>query len=190
MPIRLDGHFAMLKKAKDRLVNGLIGCAVIGVAGSIIIWLIRFYFLALSVPTTFISEQFALNWWGSFLIMSLALIVFAYLIGNYSLIDLIKWRSKNKLVKRELFSIRLKTARAVGFAEELDGHIEGYVTRNYITKNGIRYNASLFISGWTVVSRLREEEFVRTNKTVAQLVAYYGSAGREYVDDDETFAAP
>ena len=181
---------APFKIAKDRLINGLINMAVGGVIGSGAWWLMRFYSDILSRPIDLISEQFHLNWWSSFSIVSFSVLIISYLIGNYSLIDLIKWRSKDKTVKKRFFSIRLKKANATGYAEEFDGHIEGYVTQSYFTKNGIRYNALVFISGWTVISRLREEEFIRTNKTWAQLTAYYGSAGREYVDDDETFAAP
>lgn len=175
----------LVKTAKDRLINGNVSLAVACVLGSAVWWLIHFYWDMLVRPVDFVSEKFNVIWLGAFLLIFLAIQLCAYLVGNYSFIDLIKWRSKNNLVKKEFFSIRLKKASAACHSDELDGHIEGYVTRSYMTKNGIRYNGALFLSGWTVVSRLREEEFIRTNKTVAQLVAFYGSAGREYVDDEE-----
>lgn len=186
MPVRYSGRcFAVIKNAKDRLINGIINLAIAGIFGSALLWLVRFYFGTLSWPTDIISETFNLNWWIGFAIVSFSAIVVAYLSGNYSLIDLIKWRSKKKEVKKNFFSIRLKRASSVGHAEELDGHVEGYVTACYWTKQGVRYNALVFLSGWTVISRLREEEFIRTNKTWAQLSAYYASGGREYVDDEE-----
>lgn len=175
----------MIKNAKDRLINGIINLAIAGIFGSALLWLVRFYFGTLSWPTDIISETFNLNWWVGFIIVSFAAVTVAYLSGNYSLIDLIKWRSKKKEVKKNFFSIRLKRASSAGHAEELDGHVEGYVTACYLTRQGIRYNALVFLSGWTVISRLREEEFIRTNKTWAQLSAYYASGGREYVDDEE-----
>lgn len=175
----------MIKNAKDRLINGLINVAIAGIFGGALLWLVRLYFRIMSWPTGVISETFNLNWWVGFAAASFLAIIIAYLSGNYSLIDLIKWRSKKKNIKKTFFSIRLKKASAAGHAEEMDGHVEGYVTKCYLTKQGIRYNALVFLSGWTVISRLREEEFVRTNKTWAQLSAYYASGGREYVDDEE-----
>ena len=186
MPVRYSGRcFAVIKDAKDRLINGIINLAVAGIFWSVLLWLVRFSLGALSWPTDIISEKFDLNWWIAFAIIFFSVIALAYLSGNYSLIDLMKWRSKKKNIKKAFFSIRLKNASAVGHAEALDGHVEGYVTKCYLTKNGVRYNALVFLSGWTVASRLREEEFVRTNKTWAQLSAYYASGGREYVDDEE-----
>ena len=180
-----DSKDAVKNTVKDRLINGLINLAVLGILGSAVLWLIRFYYGALLWPTEIISLQLKLNWWMAFTIVFFASIILAYLSGNYSLIDLMKWRSKKKGVKKTFFSIRLKHACAVGHSEALDGHVEGYVTKCYLTNQGIRYNALIFLSGWTVLSRLREDEFVRTNKTWAQLSAYYASGGREYVDDEE-----
>jgi len=175
----------MKNSAKDRLVNGLINFALAGIFASALIWLVKFYYSVLSWPTDLIFEHLRINWWFGFLLISLAAVMTAYLSGNYSVIDLIKWRSKKKIDKKKFFSIRLKYGKAAGHSEEFDGHIEGYVTESYMTKNGMRYNATVFISGWTVLSRLLEEEFVRTHKNVPQLIAYYFSGGKEYVDDEE-----
>lgn len=180
-----DSKGAVKNNVKDRLINGLINLAIMGILGSAVLWLVRFYYGALLWPTEVISLQLKLNLWTAFTIVFFASIILAYLSGNYSLIDLMKWRSKKKIDKKKFFSIRLKYGKAAGHSEEFDGHIEGYVTESYMTRKGWRYNATVFISGWTVLSRLSEEEFIRTHKNVPQLIAYYFSGGREYVDDEE-----
>lgn len=175
----------MFRTAKDRLVNGLINLAVAGILISAITWLVRFYYGALVWPTDLLAELLQIKWRTAFVLVFFSSLLIAYLSGNYSLIDLMKWRSKKKNIKKNFFSIRLKKGCAVGHSESLDGHVEGYVTRCYMTRDGLRYNALIFLSGWTVLSRLSEDEFIRTNKTWAQLSAYYASGGREYVDDEE-----
>ncbi len=176
---------AWWKTVKDRQLNGNLNLLVLIVLGSAARWLWNLSQESLFGVAYAIADIFRLDFGMAFVALIAASQVFARISGNYTVLDLMKWRTRKKTLRNCYFTIRLKYGRSMGHSEIFNGHIEGYVTKVYMTKEGIRYNAAVFISGWTVLSGLSEEEFVRTHKNIEDLIAYYFSFGREYVRDLE-----
>lgn len=133
-------------------------------------------------PVMFIEENLGISFWLSALIIVCGFFLTAYIIGATSPADLIGWRPKGGK-KKEFFTIRLIAVEKLCLGKEFACLLEGYVTSSFQQNNETLFNASILSGGWTVVSGLKEESFLRTNKSFAQIMVFYLTGGRIYTPD-------